>query len=405
MSAPLRRVRYIDVALVFGFVFSSLAFTGVPILSRLPFVFQLILLGRIWDVVLVSRATRLRSEFVGPLVFILVMALCSIGNYDQSGDTFMSIVSVWVGALTVSFYVSRRGVGFDIVIHAFMLAALANAISVLVGFDSYAQFSADFREVSEEALGLRASGLVGNANVMAVQALLPLFGALLWVRFRRFGWVFWSLALIVGGYTLVVSGSRKGLLLLFLFLVLGMATFFARSKARSFVAGTLVLCVGLITFQYFGSQFDARDLVAVDRVFLALSGDDQSFDDRSDFLSIGWLLFLQSPIVGHGVDSFRHLSGVGLYSHNNFIELAVSGGVIALLAFYVMHLIVLRGVVVQRPVKRPKVDSVIKASVLVVLLLLDVSMVTFLSKAYAYILCLLLVDAVGVSRNVARSGY
>jgi len=50
----------------------------------------------------------------------------------------------------------------------------------------------------------------------------------------------------------------------------------------------------------------------------------------------GWL---KSPIFGHGIDSFRYFSQYGTYSHNNYVELLYSTGIIGTSVYYGYSLI------------------------------------------------------------------
>ena len=56
--------------------------------------------------------------------------------------------------------------------------------------------------------------------------------------------------------------------------------------------------------------------------------------------------FWQKPILGHGIDSFRTLygmlGGMETYSHNNFIEMLVSGGVVGFIIYYSIYVYIFK---------------------------------------------------------------
>jgi O-antigen ligase len=70
--------------------------------------------------------------------------------------------------------------------------------------------------------------------------------------------------------------------------------------------------------------------------------DESSVVTRFLYIQRGWSYFLRNPWHGYGLDTFRYLAGsYGTYSHNNYIELLVSGGIPTLFFFYFYRFIVL----------------------------------------------------------------
>ncbi|GAE28190.1 hypothetical protein JCM9140_4398 [Halalkalibacter wakoensis JCM 9140] len=66
----------------------------------------------------------------------------------------------------------------------------------------------------------------------------------------------------------------------------------------------------------------------------------QSLDStRESLVEIGINLFKEKPILGWGTGNYSFVSGTGLYSHNNFIELLSSLGIIGLIMFYIFYII------------------------------------------------------------------
>ncbi len=60
-----------------------------------------------------------------------------------------------------------------------------------------------------------------------------------------------------------------------------------------------------------------------------------SIESRTSYIQIGMAAFLTKPWTGLGLAAFSTLEGAyGTYSHNNFIEMLVSGGIPALVLFY-----------------------------------------------------------------------
>ena len=68
--------------------------------------------------------------------------------------------------------------------------------------------------------------------------------------------------------------------------------------------------------------------------FLGSGVVDNSTRVRRNMIEVGLSLIKEKPLMGYGADTYRYISGYGMYSHNNFIELLVGIGVIGTLVYY-----------------------------------------------------------------------
>ncbi|MGH0052900.1 MAG: O-antigen ligase family protein, partial [Sphaerochaetaceae bacterium] len=48
----------------------------------------------------------------------------------------------------------------------------------------------------------------------------------------------------------------------------------------------------------------------------------------------GWQMFLENPLFGKGLNAFREIVDYKMYSHNNYIEILVSWGIVGFLWYY-----------------------------------------------------------------------
>jgi O-antigen ligase len=65
-----------------------------------------------------------------------------------------------------------------------------------------------------------------------------------------------------------------------------------------------------------------------------------SLKSRASYIDLGWTYIKNNPWFGYGLDSFRLLpNAYGTYSHNNFIEILFSSGVIGLVLYYIPYVI------------------------------------------------------------------
>ena len=104
-----------------------------------------------------------------------------------------------------------------------------------------------------------------------------------------------------------------------------------------------------------------------------------SINSRTELAAVGWNVIKNHPITGIGLGGFQFLEGAdGTYSHNNFIELLVSGGVFLTAAYYSIF-----GYSITYSVKRRKqVDAFVHALILInsVQVLLDIGMVSYVDR-------------------------
>lgn len=331
------RPRSVAAIAVVAYVLTSLTLSGIPGWSRLSAVSFLFLTG-------VSLIYGLNGLLVlarwiwWPTAFLACCLLWSILTWESASDPLLTTIIAWGGGALVAVHV-QNGVRLDLVLKALVAAAAANVTAAAAGFDSYAIYAADFSVVSEEALSRRASGLVGNANELAIQAILPLFALALWGK--RVTLLIWAVALICATLALGVSGSRKGLYLAVLFLPF-VAYAIPNAKLRRTllivaVAATAGIGALLMTAGVEGLPDAIQQLEVVRRVALAISGHDLSYLHRLDLAESGIAAFIDSPLIGYGLDSFRVVAGGGTYAHNNYLELAVNGGIVMLAIYYAVY--------------------------------------------------------------------
>ena len=73
---------------------------------------------------------------------------------------------------------------------------------------------------------------------------------------------------------------------------------------------------------------------------------ESSVETRLDYIRLGWLQFISSPILGNGIGcaGYSMLKEYGkiTYLHNNYIELLASGGIIGFTLFYSIYYSVLK---------------------------------------------------------------
>lgn len=181
-----------------------------------------------------------------------------------------------------------------------------------------------------------------NANIFGTNAAF-LFGFILYAA-KKARWRKISLDVMLGILLVVIllTGSRKALIAAALFVV----AFFLFWSPEKGTADTVIRVIGLaaaclvavlliMNVQVLYDALGNRLETMYRYVFLGEEVDGSAVT-RSNMVAIGIELFLSmNPILGLGLNNFKYLSGYWTYSHNNYIELLCSLGIVGVLVFYV----------------------------------------------------------------------
>lgn len=160
-------------------------------------------------------------------------------------------------------------------------------------------------------------------------------------------------------YFIIITGSRKAILV-FIMGIIGLI--FMKSKNQLVLVrnSIIVLILTLLTiylllnvpilYDIAGSRFEGMF-----SAFINGSHEDTSIIERSMMINKGLKLIESRPLFGSGVGSFSYLSGLGVYSHNNYIEMLVGTGIIGTLAYYSIYIIIIKKLLlnISKPIVQP----------------------------------------------------
>lgn len=137
--------------------------------------------------------------------------------------------------------------------------------------------------------------------------------------------------------TIILTGSRKGLLIPFI----GIYLLICARRPRKFLKYSLITVVSISVVLYLLMNVKPLyDILGhrVEAVLQFLQGEnfeEASLSTRNHYIEMGWELIKQQPIWGHGLDCFRVLKkSFGTYSHNNYIEILYSLGWVGFALYY-----------------------------------------------------------------------
>lgn len=354
---------------VFSYVLAIYWVEALPGLSRLV---HLSIGGMLVSLLLVSwrRGLKIRLEpvmllFWAFMVFAYLSIYWSVNTSSAAVSTASLLFNVLGASLVwVAFWngVPLRVVGYAAVIGAFIQS----------------RFALDQFFSSQGGL-LRAEGLTGNANALAIQ--LSLAALLTLITFKK---SFWppAVAFVLVLIATVVSGSRKIVFVWFAFSLLFLQ--YIGAKFRTSNAFRIIFLLGLPVLVYVVMANASvifqpiQNLYVYERFQDALAGTEGSANIREAMSLEGFELWQSSPIIGYGINQFRYISSFGTYSHNNYIELLVSFGTVGFSLYYLILIIfgfrAVRGFIIGSPY------APLLGSAIILLLLWDIAFVSYSTR-------------------------
>ena len=193
-----------------------------------------------------------------------------------------------------------------------------------------------------------------NSNVLAMLSVYSMTLCLYLMKGSRFSWIY-LLKIVVYISIVLLSGSRKGLLMIAISILLISVVNGRRKFIRNILISAIVLIVIYYLIMNVPVLYDIIGVRVEDLMSLVLEEktEDGSLLTRQELIEIGWDYIKRNPWFGYGYDNFKLISGVdgrlsgiyGLYSHNNYIELLFGCGIIGTVLYYFPMLLILIGLI------------------------------------------------------------
>ena len=214
-----------------------------------------------------------------------------------------------------------------------------------------------------------------------------LIGIYLYTKKKTYRYLIYT---IVNLLFLILTGSRKA----FLYLVVGLATYYFFSKNSSRI-NRLLRIVSWFLFAVFlvivspslQNLIGERVLNLID-VLRGGTGNDSTIT-RLHMIQYGISLIEDNPLFGNGLNyfsiSYGMVYGNEVYSHNNYIDITVSGGLVMLFLYYSRFVVVLNRlycIVFQEK------EAALFFALLLAMLFADVAAVTYYYRIYYIIFAL-----------------
>lgn len=237
--------------------------------------------------------------------------------------------------------------------------------------------------------GLHSSGISPylkhygyQSNQMGVNFGLSFIAAIyLWDVYKKRKYM---VCLVVNLVFLMLTGSRKALL----YAIIGLFFYFVFSGRRMIALKIVISAIALLVIYYLLITVPAfYNLVGwrILSLVSVLTGGEATDTtwSRINMIKFGAQMIKEEPLFGHGFNAFAINYGKRfinmVYSHNNYIEMMVSGGIVLTTLYYSRFVIVIKKLV--KKMKDNK-EVVICLSFMLSILVADVAAVTYYYRIY-----------------------
>jgi O-antigen ligase len=322
----------------------------------------------------------------------------------------MNVFMVWLIVLFTMYFIYGIGLTrydyFSIKYFLLMFIMLVNTLVIFASINSEELIEIFINTTSVASVGIAIFVIInewdqlflggirigetgsGNVNTLAIYmgilSVVCLF-KLMFEKEVKYLLPYFSSVLII-----LLSGSKKGLI----YVLLGIIIFSVlknRIKIYKYIPVVVfVFCIFTVVMnmEYFYNIIGFRIVDFISTLGFNVEGAHSSHSTMLRLLMnrLGYRAFLENPIFGGGWFYFSKFSGLGTYSHNNYLEILVTYGIVGFLLYYSMYIKVCINLY-----KSIRVDdhSKLLLTIIILNLITDVASVSFSYNLLNYIVLLI----------------
>lgn len=197
------------------------------------------------------------------------------------------------------------------------------------------------------------------------------------------------IAIMASAFMFVLSsGSRKALLMTCIGILFMVYRRYGIRKLYKVLAIVAVLAfVFFMVMQLPMFKLVGHRLEQMIEIISGESDGDLSSRVRFNMITDGWQIFKERLLIGYGANNFAVVSGYGVYSHNNFIEILVDFGLIGFILYYSIYITAMKELLTT------KTESAkVLLSIFLVRFLMEVGMVTYYNKLHWILMAFFLLN-------------
>lgn len=381
------------------YVTVGLGLSGVESISGLAF-----LAAFLGCALVLFRIGKALSALFPFLVSVLYIGFSWLWARDAALGVLGSYLTAVLGGLLFYGLVKARWITIETAFLVLLTPLFINFYAYLVGDN----LTGTFFGVEDETAFKRFGGYVGHPSPLTTRLVAPLFAfAMLGyaIKSRAIYIAFLVLVLFSAFFAVYATGSKKSLLLIIPILPLLLKEIAMKLRGKRGVSNKSILILLFFVFAVLavkllsGLSMFVDDLEVLNRFDEFILGGDESTDERHLLLLLAPSLIEDAPFFGYGLDQFAVVTGRGMYSHNNMVELLVNTGVVGFLVYYFSV------AYAMSRIWRQSGGGLVVMSVLLIMLILDLTGVTYGDRGSQIIMAAILLKAFVYTKNGGVNGY
>lgn len=262
------------------------------------------------------------------MIAISAIAMLVAPNLSSAEYTFINVLQVFlIGFVTYGYIDNEEKI--DFVLKALMWGGLILTFRLVLVTPANVWLS--WRRLGE-AIGSNSNDV---GNKAAFSAIISLCMA---KRFQGKKRIVYFIAFGILSAIVLFSGSRKALIAVVAGVIL-LNTIGLQDKRRIIISIAIVGAALVIGYQFIMhnevlyATIGRRIETMIDVLFYGGS-EAHSINLRERYIQVAWGLIKQHPLLGIGLGAFPYVSGIGVYSHCDYTEVACSYGLIGALIYY-----------------------------------------------------------------------
>ena len=324
-------------------------------------------------------------------IYIFISQSWQVVERPQA-DVIPTIIRIIPIGLCISYYINSEQKLYKM-INIFIISICYTAILALLTSPIQTYGTEGFR-------GITSMHRNSLGHICAIVSVISFY------MFRITNNKVYNLYNIVCIFTIICTGSRGALLsLVFMFLLIFLLE---KNISKKVKWSFLIILLGILVLVLYNKIPYLQDVFG-ERLLAIFSDkyeDNGSARDRAYYITVGLDMLKQSPLLGWGIDNFAYYlrqSGYAyeVYSHNNYIEVLSSFGIIGFILYYWVYIYIMKSVLVLRN------NYLIKCITVIILrfFVFEYATISFYQYAYIIILTILICGINLYIQNSKKSNY
>lgn len=288
--------------------------------------------------IIINRNVKTNSYIIWYSLFIVFCgaSILFVSNVSSAISVFKTLVVVLGIGVSVTIAVKEKK-EIEMVLYCMSIGSVFLMLYLI-----FSGYVAEYDALNDPTKRF-GNELTGNANIFAAIYMIAACASayIILTNKKKKVKIAFALAFVLQMYGLVLAGSRKNLLIPFFMLYI---LFIQKKdkKGRSHwiittIIGVFVMLLGyylLMNVPFLYDNIGYRFETVIEYETGNAASADTSAMVREAMREKAMVLWTDHPIFGYGLNMFTDVSGFGMYTHNNFLELMCNHGIVGMILYY-----------------------------------------------------------------------